>query len=84
MRKGDNIDMLKTQKVNTRISTEADLVGMENTIYRMILMVIFIKKQVFEPNITILNQYSMIYILIEVNGKLLLIHRICKVNKGYF
>ena len=56
MGKGAVMDLSKKQKINTRSSTEAELVGVGDTMPKMVWTDLFIRAQGLTPQATILHQ----------------------------
>lgn len=68
MGKGSVIDASKKQKMNTRSSTEAELVGVDNAMPRMIWTQLFTEAQGYKPKV-VLHQDNRSAILLENHGQ---------------
>ena len=66
---GSIIRILKKQKLNTKSSTEAELVGADDAVPQMLWTKYFLESQGYGIDENILNQDNMRAILLEKNGK---------------
>ena len=67
--KGSLLSLTKKQKINTRSSTEAELVGVDDAMPQMLWTRYFIEAQGFKVEEMILNQDNLSTILLEKNGR---------------
>jgi hypothetical protein len=67
--KGSVIGMSKKQKINTRSSTESELVGADDAIPQMMWTRYFLEGQGYNVEECILHQDNMSAMLLETNGK---------------
>ena len=81
---GSIIAMSKKQKLNTRSSTEAELVGADNTATLILWMGLFMEQQGYSLNKNILFQDNKSAILLENNGKRSAGKRSRALNVRYF
>jgi hypothetical protein len=75
--RGSIIGMSKKQKINTRSSTESELVGADDAIPHMMWTCYFLEGQGYKVDECILNQDNMSAMLLETNGR----HSSSKRNK---
>ena len=68
-RRGSIISISKKQKLNTKSSTEPELIGADNAMPQMIWKRYFLEAQGYEINENILYQYNTSSMLLEMNGK---------------
>ena len=66
--KGTIMAISKKQKINTKSSTEAELVRADNVLSDILWMNNFLKEQGYEPNKTVLMQDNTSEIQLEQNG----------------
>jgi hypothetical protein len=69
MGKGSITVISKKQKINTRSSTEAELVGVHDVAPQMLWTHYFIEAQGYKLSKSVLNQDNMSAMLLETNGK---------------
>jgi hypothetical protein len=74
----------KKQKINTRSSTESELVGLHDVAPQMLWTRYFIEAQGYKMNESVLNQYNMSAMLVETNGKESSSKRTNHINIRYF
>jgi hypothetical protein len=67
--KWNNYGNFKKQRINTRSSTESELVGTHAVAPYMLRTRYFIEAQGYTLKESVLNQYIMITMLLETNGK---------------
>ena len=67
--RGSIISILKKQKINTKSSTEAELIGADNELPQMLWPRYFLEAQGYGIDKNILYQDNMSAILLEKNGK---------------
>ena len=72
------------KKLNTKISTEADLVGVDDASSMVLCTKLFIEAQVYKDKKKYLYKYNKSTILLLENGKSSLSKRAIHFNKGYF
>ena len=72
------------KKLNTKISTEADLVGVDDASSMVLCTKLFIEAQVYKDKKKYLYKYNKSTILLLENGKSSLSKRAIYLNKGYF
>ena len=65
--KGTVIDVSKMQNINTKISMELELVGIDEILLEMIWTNHFIQNQGYKPHATVLHQDNKSTIKLEVN-----------------
>jgi hypothetical protein len=81
---GVPIAMSRKQKLNTRSSTEAELVGVDDGINLVLWTKLFLEAQGFEITENKVFQDNQSAILLEVNGKRSSSSRTCALNIRYF
>jgi hypothetical protein len=81
---GAPITMSKKQKLNTRSSTEAELVGADDAINMVLWTKLFLEEQGYEVTDNILYQDNKSAILLEKNGKRSSSQRTRAINIRYF
>ena len=84
MGKGAVTDLSKKQKINTRSSIEAELVGVDDAMPKMVGTDLFIRAQGLTPEATILHQDNQSTIRLETNGKASSSQRTRHFNIRYF
>jgi hypothetical protein len=82
--RGSVIGMSKKQKLNTKSSTECELVGVDDASPHMLWMRYFIEEQGYGVQAAILNQDKLSAILLEKNGKASSGKRTKHINVRYF
>ena len=78
------VNMSQKQKLNTRSSTEAELVGVDDLIGKLLWVQEFLKEQGFGMGATTLFQDNRSAILLETKGKASLSKRTRHINVRYF
>ena len=81
---GATISTSTKQKLNTRSSTEAELVGVDDVIGKLMWFQEFIKMQGFAPCMTTLFQENHSTMLLETKGKASLNKKTRHINIRYF
>jgi hypothetical protein len=82
--RGSVIGMSKKQKLNTKSSTECELVGVDDASPQMLWTRYFIEEQGYGVEASILNQDNLSAILLEKNGKASSGKRTKHINVRYF
>jgi hypothetical protein len=82
--RGSVIRMSKKQKLNTKSSTECEIVGVDDTSLQMMWMRYFVEEQGCGVEASILNQDNLIAILLEKNGRASSGKRTKHINVRYF
>jgi hypothetical protein len=81
---GSPITMSRKQKLNTRSSTEAELVGADDAINMILWTKLFLEEQGYQVEKNILMQDNKSAILLEKNGKRSSTKRTRAINIRYF
>jgi hypothetical protein len=81
---GSIMGISRKQKINTRISTESELVGVHNVAPQMLWTRYFIEAQCYKLKESILHQDNMSAMLLETNGKESSSNRTKHINVRYF
>ena len=81
--KGANVQYSK-QKLNTNISTEAKLVGVDNVLTQVIWNQCFLKEQGYEINENVIYQDNQIGIKLEKNGRRSSSNQTRQINIRYY
>ena len=81
---GAVITLSKKQKLNTRSSTEAELVGADDATTMILWTKLFMESQGVAITSNVLFQDNKSAILLETNGKLSSSRRTCALNIRYF
>ena len=84
MGKGAMQAMPKKQKLNTRSSTEAELVGVDDAMTMILWTVLFMEAQGYPIEKNVLYQDNKSAILLEVNGRKSAGKRSCALNVRYY
>ena len=82
--KGAVMSFSKKQKLNTRSSTEAELVGIDDTIPSIMWCLYFIQAQGYDATNDILYKDKNSTILLATNGQMLSLHCTKQINAQYF
>jgi hypothetical protein len=82
--RGSVIGMSKKQKLNTKGSTECELVGVDDASPQMLWTRYFVEEQGYGVEASMLNQDNLSAILLEKNGKASSCKRIKHINVRYF
>jgi hypothetical protein len=82
--KGAPIAMSRKQKLNTRSSTEAELVGVDDAINMILWTRLFLQEQGYQVEDNVVYQDNMSAILLEKNGKRSSSKRTRAINICYF
>jgi hypothetical protein len=81
---GVPITMSRKQKLNTRSSTEAELVGADDAVNMILWTKLFLESQGYKINKNVLYQDNKSAILLEKNGKRSSSKRTPAINTRYF
>ena len=81
---GVPIAMSQKQKLNTRSSTEAELVGVDNGVNLILWTKLFLEAQGCNIEVNTVYQDNQSAILLQVNGKRSSSKRTCALNIRYF
>jgi hypothetical protein len=82
--RGSTIGMSKKQKLNTKSSTECELVGVDDALPQMLWTRYFIEGQGYGVEALILKQDNLSAILLEKNGRASISKRTKHINVRYF
>ena len=84
MGRGSIISMSKKQKINTKISTESELIGADDALPQMLWTKYFVESQGYKVNENIMYQDNMSAMLLEKNGKKSSTKNTKHINVRYF